>query len=368
MAQQRGRQAGSARLQSRGTLSRRGFLVLVAAGTVAACGQSRTALPAVATATVPRPAGAITSQNSAQLRPLASFDPQDGKLRGVAWSPDSRIVAVGGQGDVQLWDTTTGKPAGTWRGHHGQIHGMAWSPVAGLLVTASVDGTIRLWSFPSGETVRVLQGAGSATFACVAWSPDATRIIGGTQEGVLSMWNAATGEQLASWLGPARKREVGDNPYAVWGAAWSPDGKRIASTRYDFHLLITEVASGRQIKVLETDSQPNGICWSADGHTLVSSHDDGSILVWDATQYTLAATLRDPSDYVWTYPMMWASGRTLLAAGGGDGVVRVWDTSSHKELAALRGHAAGVWDVAWSPDQRWLASASDDGTLRLWGL
>jgi WD40 repeat protein len=160
----------------------------------------------------------------------------------------------------------------------------------------------------------------------------------------------------------------GENPFAVWGAAWSPDGKRIASTRYDFHLLVTDVASGQQLKVLETDSQPNGICWSSDGSTLVSSHDDGTILVWNAGKNSRMATLQDPTDYVWTYPMMWASDHAMLAAGGGDGVVRVWDTSSRKELVSLRGQTAGIWDVAWSPDMHWLATTSDDGTFYLWGV
>lgn len=169
MARRNRRQALRGRQMSGGTLSRRGFLALIAAGTVAACAPSRGVASAKPTVILPVPSGAITQQSSAHLRKLAALDLQDGKIRGVAWSPASRIVAAGGQGDIHLWDTATAKSIGTRHGHRGQIHGMAWSSTAGLLASASVDGTIRLWSFSSGETVKVLNGEGSATFACVAW-------------------------------------------------------------------------------------------------------------------------------------------------------------------------------------------------------
>ena len=55
-----------------------------------------------------------------------------------------------------------------------------------------------------------------------------------------------------------------------------------------------------------------------------------------------------------------------LASAGEDGTVRVWDTATSKAIFPLRGHTGPVWGVAFSPDGRRVASAGQDGTVRLW--
>src|SRR5262249_31911152 len=56
----------------------------------------------------------------------------------------------------------------------------------------------------------------------------------------------------------------------------------------------------------------------------------------------------------------------LLATAGDDGTVRLWDTHTGKMLDLLTGHAGRIWCVAFSPDGRMLASAGRDGTVQLW--
>jgi sugar lactone lactonase YvrE/tetratricopeptide (TPR) repeat protein len=55
-----------------------------------------------------------------------------------------------------------------------------------------------------------------------------------------------------------------------------------------------------------------------------------------------------------------------LASAADDGTVRVWDAASGEQVRPLEGHTDRVWSVAFSPDGRRLASASDDGTVRVW--
>ena len=57
---------------------------------------------------------------------------------------------------------------------------------------------------------------------------------------------------------------------------------------------------------------------------------------------------------------------TWLASAGDDGTVRIWDPATGQQRAALTGHAEPVKAVAIAPDGTWLASGGDDGTVRIW--
>lgn len=57
-----------------------------------------------------------------------------------------------------------------------------------------------------------------------------------------------------------------------------------------------------------------------------------------------------------------------LAAGLTGGVVRIWEVETGELVAILRGHTEQVVSVTFSPDGQWLATGSWDGTIRLWGL
>ena len=60
-------------------------------------------------------------------------------------------------------------------------------------------------------------------------------------------------------------------------------------------------------------------------------------------------------------------GKTLASAGD-DGTVKLWEGATGKEQATLRGHSREVWSVAYSPDGKTLASGSWDGTVKLWDV
>jgi WD40 repeat protein len=56
----------------------------------------------------------------------------------------------------------------------------------------------------------------------------------------------------------------------------------------------------------------------------------------------------------------------LLATASADGTARLWDPATGQHQRTLTGHTNAVLGVAFSPDGRLLATAGDDGTMRLW--
>jgi tetratricopeptide (TPR) repeat protein len=86
--------------------------------------------------------------------------------------------------------------------------------------------------------------------------------------------------------------------------------------------------------------------------------------VWDAGKGTEVLALKGHTGGARS--VAFSPDGARLASAGDDGTVRVWDARSGADLLALKGHTGGARSVAFSPDGARLASAGADGTVRVW--
>ena len=168
---------------------------------------------------------------------------------------------------------TTGKEAFPTTGHQGPLNSVAISPDGGLLASGSDDGTLKLWDAATGKESRTLIGD-QVWVGPVAFSADGQKLASAGQTGVVKIWDVALGKALVAL--PAHRDWVSC-------LAFSPDGKvwrREVTTRRRSSGMRRQDAQkdspfGRQSKVY-------GVAFSPDRKVLASGSDDGTIKLWEA--------------------------------------------------------------------------------------
>jgi WD40 repeat protein len=156
--------------------------------------------------------------------------------------------------------------------------------------------------------------------------------------------------------------------WAIWDMAFSPDSDhpRLASASQEGTVRIWDVKTGAQIvnPPLHHAGALRCVAFSRDGRFLASGGYDHVLKVWDTRTWKLfeeRPKLTAAVQCVAFHPKK----TSVLAWGGTDSTVRVWNIGT-KEIHTLNGHTSWVTGVAFSPDGQWIASASLDGTVRVW--
>lgn len=268
-------------------------------------------------------------------RMVRLLDPQSGKVlhqlngaigtvRSLAFSHNGRWLAAGGglcqrSGEIQLWDLQSDTLARTITGHRDCIYSVAFSPDGKLLASGSYDKLIKLWDPSTGKEVRTLKDHIDAVFA-VAFSPDGKWLASGSQDNSVKIWNVATGERLYT---------LGDPVDGISCIAFSPSGKQIAAAGYDMRIYVwslTPASGSLDQSLIADEGSILQIAWSPDGRRIITSSSDGSIRVRDAATLNPVGEIPHQSD--WVDALTLSPDGKWLAAGRFDGTLSIYRMAS----------------------------------------
>jgi len=192
----------------------------------------------------------------------------------AAYSPDgASIVTASGDGTARVWDAKSGQQKMVLEGDAGPVWSAAYSPDGRWILTANEDNTARVWDAESGGQKLVLQGH-TAPVRSASYRPDGRWIVTASEDGTARVWDAESGQQ---------RTELRGHTYHVLSAAFSPDGRWIVTAAQDGTARVWDAQSGGQTMVLEGpgDLLVSSAVYSPDGRWILTAG-GGSAWMWGA--------------------------------------------------------------------------------------
>jgi WD40 repeat protein len=319
-----------------------------------------------------------------------------------AFHPTGRYLATAGSdGVVQVWDVSTGKAVRTLKGHAGAVCTVAFLSDNVTLATGAEDHSVRLWNLQrTPKNIYHTFDAAVPEIVGVCFSSD------GRYVACSDPW-----DKHSTILDPVDGRILQTLPGSIWHTAFLPSQPILAVPNEKFLIQFVDVTTGKpaaNFPVFRGHTAPiRCIAFSSDGTKMVSGDEAGNAFVWDVTS---GNSIPLPGHNGAVKSVAFSSdGKWVATSCPAEQKIRVWDPNTARlvyeiprktvglrlcfspdsrflltderngrldlinlktgnDEATLVGHNGVVFDAAFSPDSRRVASVGADGKVRIWDV
>ncbi|MCG9134358.1 WD40 repeat domain-containing protein [Candidatus Poribacteria bacterium] len=329
----------------------------------------------------------------------------------AVFSDDGKTLAVEHHHEgVVLWDIASKRSRSAVKLESTGKNQFVYKTNSGKLYVASIqEDNVRLWE-ADRDGMPLVEGTGREYWSAFpTLAPTGTLFAYADADGTLKVWDVRNGEKCYELTHRLHEDDEADedNKDEIRKLAFSPDGSLLASESRFTSVRLWDMERGEAINTFPVDSVGGIIGFSPCGQYLACIGEE--ILLWDIAHRKLHKTGLNQGPFISAcrhyfvcsgdetvlydltrreilqqLPLPEESDRIFCAAfspcerylaGGAwwqEGIekvpIYVWEVASGKQLATLRGHPTDVQDLAISPDNSLLASASYDGSILLWDL
>jgi WD40 repeat protein len=275
----------------------------------------------------------------------------------LAFSPDGRWVLSGGglsevlpgvpeDTAVRLWDRGTGRELRRFEGHETQVEKLQFSPDCKRILTGASDSTARLWDIGTGALIRSFPRYWLTTRGTnPSFSPDGSDILMITRPGA-EIYDSETGTLICKLEAETSKRGFNS-------AEYSPDGRFVISSSFDYTARLWDARTGREIRAFR--GHTNFVLhasFSQDGTRVVTAGHDETLRIWDVATGKELKSLKAPGSVEQAYfaaegkriVLEWRSDANYTVVNG----VSLWDLESGREVR----RASGSYPFAYSRDRQ----------------
>ncbi|CAN5295891.1 hypothetical protein BH11PLA2_BH11PLA2_28800 [soil metagenome] len=277
---------------------------------------------------------------------------------------DEKLLSVGGDKLIRVWDAKTGKALGNWPGHASAVLALAVKPDGKLVVSGSADKSVIGWNPETGKALWTWTAR--SVVSALAVRKDGLIVVG-TADGGLTVLRIE-GDK------PAIIGYVNAHVSGVAATVISPDGERLATVGGDGFAKIWQISAAglptgdstfnNAVKAITGTSPLSAVAFSTDGKLLATAGADRVIHLWDSRTGAEVRILRGATD--WVTALAFVAGDRLLAVGA-DKTARLFDIPRITSIIS-DGHTQQARTVSINKDGTQAVSVGDDRVARVWNL